>query len=265
MGKGKPGYEHSASDVEYKRRKYPLVSFGVQCQGYGKRIITIGSERLLHAFEENNPGWEEKECEESRIDEKIFEYQPDEIIRSDDIPAIIRNMNDDVKWEYWDQQEDDDKFGPERELAVEILDKFEELLDSKDITIPSSDREGSPDEARLYGSEYFALEDGITDILKRQPRLRNKETILEALKDYRRWFDADSQSDAEKLGEIEAAIIEVQGKGSGEPAFCPAMPFPGGGGKRLPMVTLIDGKTFFIDLRLSQLRNVSDPYDYIDL
>lgn len=30
------------------------------------------------------------------------------------------------------------------------------------------------------------------------------------------------------------------------------------------MVTLSDGKTYFIDDRLRQLRNVKTPYDYID-
>jgi hypothetical protein len=263
MGKGKPRYEHSASDVEYHGRKYPLVSFGVQCQGYGRRVITIGAESLLHAFEENNPAWEEKDCEESRIDEKIFEYQPEEIIRSEDIPAIIKSLNDDVEWEYWDQQEINDcEFAPERELAVEILDEFEELLDSKDITIPSKDREGSPDEARLYGSEYYALEDAVVNILKRRSAFENKDTILEALNDYRRWFYED---DMEKTKEIDEAIREVKGKDYAATAFCPAMPLPDGGGRRLPTVTLINAKTYFIDLRLRQLRNSENPHDYMDL
>lgn len=34
--------------------------------------------------------------------------------------------------------------------------------------------------------------------------------------------------------------------------------------RRLPMVTLDDGKTYFIDERLKQLRNVRNPHDYID-
>jgi hypothetical protein len=58
----------------------------------------------------------------------------------------------------------------ERRIAVEILDEFEELLGRKGIKIPSEDRE--PDgcnlnEACLYGSEYYELEDAITEILKR--------------------------------------------------------------------------------------------------
>jgi hypothetical protein len=54
----------------------------------------------------------------------------------------------------------------EREIASEILDEFEELLDEKDISIPSEDREGGDGEARLFGTEYFELEDKIVEILK---------------------------------------------------------------------------------------------------
>jgi hypothetical protein len=50
-------------------------------------------------------------------------------------------------------------------LAFQILQDVEELLDEKDITIPCSDRQGDPEEARLYGSEYYLLEDAVTDIL----------------------------------------------------------------------------------------------------
>lgn len=34
---------------------------------------------------------------------------------------------------------------------------------------------------------------------------------------------------------------------------------------RLPTITLDNGKTYFIDERLKQLRNVENPSDYIDL
>jgi len=33
---------------------------------------------------------------------------------------------------------------------------------------------------------------------------------------------------------------------------------------RLPVIILIDGKRYFIDRRLKQLRNVFNPHDYID-
>ena len=41
------------------------------------------------------------------------------------------------------------------------------MLERKNITIPSDDREGREEEARLYGSEYYELEDRIVEILER--------------------------------------------------------------------------------------------------
>lgn len=35
--------------------------------------------------------------------------------------------------------------------------------------------------------------------------------------------------------------------------------------RKLPTVTLENGKTYYIDERLRQLRNVKNPNDYIDL
>lgn len=53
-----------------------------------------------------------------------------------------------------------------KEMVCAILDAFEELLEEKDITIPSEDdeqRDGSS--ARLYGTEYFRLEEEINSII----------------------------------------------------------------------------------------------------
>ncbi len=41
-------------------------------------------------------------------------------------------------------------------------------------------------------------------------------------------------------------------------------PDPGKMPRMLPTVTLDDGKTYFVDERLKQLRNVLNPHDYID-
>jgi hypothetical protein len=56
----------------------------------------------------------------------------------------------------------------EREIAIRILEVFEDFLDDKGITIPSKDREGNPEEARIYGTEYYDLEDSITEIIKEE-------------------------------------------------------------------------------------------------
>ncbi len=52
-----------------------------------------------------------------------------------------------------------------RELAIRIVNEFEELLADKGIMVPSKDREGGEAEACLYGSEYYALADGVVGVL----------------------------------------------------------------------------------------------------
>ena len=111
------------------------------------------------------------------------------------------------------------KIEKEREIAIEIIKEFEELLGRKGIQIPSQDREGNPEEACLYGSEYYELEDGVTDILKKHFATDHKETILEALNDYRKWFvdgvsaysDSFSESDNKRVNQIDKAIKFVRG------------------------------------------------------
>ena len=57
-----------------------------------------------------------------------------------------------------------------RRIAIDIIDEFEELLDRHGIKLPSADREGKEKEACIYGSEYYELEDEITDILVKEAR-----------------------------------------------------------------------------------------------
>lgn len=52
-----------------------------------------------------------------------------------------------------------------RLTSAGICELFEDLLDKFDITIPSDDREGNEEEARLCGDEYINLEDAITGLL----------------------------------------------------------------------------------------------------
>jgi hypothetical protein len=55
---------------------------------------------------------------------------------------------------------------PYRELAADMIGPFENLLDEKKIVVPSEDREGNEDESCIFGSEYYNLEDELTQILK---------------------------------------------------------------------------------------------------
>jgi len=54
----------------------------------------------------------------------------------------------------------------ERELAIRILDEFEEMLEKYNIDIPEEDREGNEGEARIYGRNWYFLEDAITELIK---------------------------------------------------------------------------------------------------
>ena len=52
-----------------------------------------------------------------------------------------------------------------REKAIQIIEQFENLLSEKNIKIPSEDSENNENEACIYGTEYYELEDSIIEIL----------------------------------------------------------------------------------------------------
>jgi len=52
-----------------------------------------------------------------------------------------------------------------RELAVSIIDVFENFLYNKGIEIPNEDKTGDSDEAIIYGLDYSYLEEAIKHIL----------------------------------------------------------------------------------------------------
>ena len=65
-----------------------------------------------------------------------------------------------------------------REIAIEICELFEEVLDRHGIDIPSEDRDAEIEDiseedieeaglSHLYGEEYYALEDAVTEIVER--------------------------------------------------------------------------------------------------
>lgn len=56
--------------------------------------------------------------------------------------------------------------GKHRGVAIRILDVFEEMLESKGITIPDDDRTGEESEARLYGMTYANLENTLSELLE---------------------------------------------------------------------------------------------------
>ena len=54
-----------------------------------------------------------------------------------------------------------------KEIAIQILDLFEDLLEENDIYIPDDDRTGDESEACIYGITYYDLEDDICEILQK--------------------------------------------------------------------------------------------------
>ena len=58
-----------------------------------------------------------------------------------------------------------ENLGKARGLACMIVDLFEDLLAEYDIYIPNAERGGEEDEACIYGDDYYALEDQITELL----------------------------------------------------------------------------------------------------
>lgn len=54
-----------------------------------------------------------------------------------------------------------------RDIAIDICSAVEEFLEKYNITIPSNDRTGSDDEARLFGTEYYEFEDAVINVLKK--------------------------------------------------------------------------------------------------
>lgn len=52
-----------------------------------------------------------------------------------------------------------------RDLAINIIELFEDYLDRKGIVIPNEEKTDDECASNIYGSEYYELEDAIVDIL----------------------------------------------------------------------------------------------------
>jgi len=61
-----------------------------------------------------------------------------------------------------------------RRVAIRVMDEFEEMLGRKGMVIPSADREGGKEEACIYGTEGYQLEDAVADILVDETRPRRR-------------------------------------------------------------------------------------------
>ena len=62
----------------------------------------------------------------------------------------------------------------ERKIAIEILDIFEDYLSKRNVKIANSERDEyeageGVEKSILFGSDYFELEDEVTDLLESLP------------------------------------------------------------------------------------------------
>ena len=85
----------------------------------------------------------------------------------DEAIAIVEDSNYSNSVNYYENAYSDQepKTIKLREYSVDICELFEDLLEENDITIPDDEREGEPDEARLYGTTYSDLEYDVLNIL----------------------------------------------------------------------------------------------------
>lgn len=61
----------------------------------------------------------------------------------------------------------ENKISPQRELAINIIEEFEDLLEVNNVKLPDRDRENKKDEANIYGITYYDLEDKLTEIIEK--------------------------------------------------------------------------------------------------
>ena len=52
-----------------------------------------------------------------------------------------------------------------RQAAAAVIDEFSDMIEGYGIEIPGADRTGTPNEDAIYGTEYYDLEDALTEIL----------------------------------------------------------------------------------------------------
>ena len=80
------------------------------------------------------------------------------------IPTIDQYLNSDIALSK--EENDEAMFTSERVMAIQILAIIEDLLKEKNVYIPDTDRLGNEEEACIFGTTYYDLEDKIIKIIK---------------------------------------------------------------------------------------------------
>lgn len=140
---------------------------------FGEKVYVFKDEDgEIYEFTENNKinGWEhiifdffvgERQCmSENDIWQYLYIQMEKELkkAKEEGSEEIAGSLND--KQEF-------NGLPKSKNVAIAILDIFEDMLSEKDIMIPDEDREGNESECCLYGTTYYDLEDQIVEILKK--------------------------------------------------------------------------------------------------
>jgi len=96
----------------------------------------------------------------------------------------------------------------EREVACQIIDEFEDILEAYDITMPSTDRKGEPTEARIYGDEYYALEDTITELIE-DSKGDKKRLAKQIVKEFRDMMEGHKLKIPISIRVLQGRITEI--------------------------------------------------------
>lgn len=54
----------------------------------------------------------------------------------------------------------------ERQFALDLIEMFEDFLESKGIVIENEEKEDNNNASNIYGGDYCCLEEGVYDLLE---------------------------------------------------------------------------------------------------
>lgn len=78
-----------------------------------------------------------------------------------------------------------------KDLAIKILDLFEDVLAAHGIQVPDVERANDPDEACIYGETYYMLEDKIAELIKENRQSLTNELTEDGLEKYKEFLKAE--------------------------------------------------------------------------
>ncbi|MDO5555105.1 MAG: hypothetical protein Q4G09_00180 [Clostridia bacterium] len=93
-----------------------------------------------------------------------------------------------------------------KELAIKIINTFEELLSKYNIKLPSKDRNGEETEAAIYGRDYYELEDEITNIIQEENNLQFRKEQVAIIS----YYIGKLENDREELPTISLGSMDFE-------------------------------------------------------